>query len=79
MAWRIDAKSGMLSRAQLVLLGEATPTRITAAPDGKSMFVLDGVRGSIYRVTADPATGELDWKAKVAVVNEPRSLVLKTI
>jgi 6-phosphogluconolactonase (cycloisomerase 2 family) len=76
-AWRIDAGSGMLSRAQHVLLGETT--RITVAPDGKSVFVLDGASGSICRVTADPLTGELGWKTKVALVHEPRSLALKTI
>ena len=69
----------MLSRAQHILLGEVTPTRITAAPDGKSVFVLDGVRGSISRVTADPTTGDLGRKAKVALVHEPRSMALKTI
>lgn len=77
--WRIDVESGMLSRAQHILLGEVTPTRITAAPDGKSVFVLDGVRGSISRVTADPTTGDLGRKAKVALVHEPRSMALKTI
>jgi hypothetical protein len=43
------------------------------------VFVLDGVSGSICRVTADPLTGDLGRKAKVAVVYEPRSLALKTI
>jgi 6-phosphogluconolactonase len=78
-AWRIDAENGMLSRAQDVLLREATPTQITVVPDGKSVFVLDGVSGLICRMTADPFTGDLGRKAKVAVVYEPRSLVLKTI
>ena len=36
-------------------------------------------RGSIYKVTADRATGELHCKANVAVVNEPKSIALKTI
>jgi 6-phosphogluconolactonase len=76
-AWCIDAENGMLSHAQHVLLGETT--RITVAPDGRSVFVLDGVSGSICRVTADPLTGDLGRKAKVAVVYEPRSLALKTI
>jgi 6-phosphogluconolactonase (cycloisomerase 2 family) len=78
-AWRIDAENGLLSRAQHVLLGEAAPTQITVAPDGKSVFFLDGVRGSICRVTANPITGELGRKAKVALVHEPRSMALKTI
>jgi 6-phosphogluconolactonase (cycloisomerase 2 family) len=76
-AWRIDAESGRLSHTQHVLLGETT--RITVAPDGKNLFVLDGVRGSICRVNADPFTGDLGGKAKVAVVQEPRSMALKTI
>jgi len=78
-AWRIEAENGTLSHAQHVLLGATTPTQITAAPDGKSVFVLDGVRGSICRVTADPSTGQPGRKAKVAVVHEPRSMALKTI
>jgi len=76
-AWRIDSETGLLSRAQNVLLREAT--RITVTPDGKSVFVLDGVSGSICRVTADPFTGQLDRKTKVALVQEPRSMALKTI
>ena len=78
-AWHVDAKDGRLTRAQVISLGEATPTQITAAPDGESLFILDGLRGSIYKVTADRATGELHCKAEVAVVNEPKSIALKTI
>jgi 6-phosphogluconolactonase (cycloisomerase 2 family) len=78
-AWHIDAQNGMLAQAQVVLLGEAMPTQITAAPNGETIFILDGVSGSIYKVTADPATGELHSKAKVAVVNEPKSMALKTV
>jgi hypothetical protein len=76
-AWHIDLESGLLSRAQSVLLREAT--RITVPGDGKSVFVLDGVRGSICKVAVDRSTGELGRKTKVAVVNEPRSMALKTI
>jgi 6-phosphogluconolactonase len=75
--WNIDLESGLLSRAGQVLLGEAT--RITVAGDGKSVFVLDGVRGSICEVAADRSNGELGRKTQVAVVHEPRSMVLKTI
>ena len=78
-AWHVDAKNGRLTRAKVVSLGEATPTRITASPDGESIFVLDGQRGSIYKVTADRMTGELHCKAEVAVVNQPSSIALKTI
>jgi 6-phosphogluconolactonase (cycloisomerase 2 family) len=78
-AWRIDAESGRLSHTQHVLLGETTPTRITVAPDGKNLFVLDGVRGSICSVTVDPSTGQLGRKSKAALVHEPRSMALKTI
>jgi 6-phosphogluconolactonase len=76
-AWHIDLESGLLSRAQSVLLREAT--RITVPGDGNSVFVLDGVRGSICKVAVDRSTGELGRKTKVAVVNEPRSMALKTI
>ena len=78
-AWRVDAKDGRLTHAQVVLLGEATPSQLTAAPNGESIFVLDGPGGSIYQLTADRATGELHGKAKVARVNEPKSIALKTI
>jgi 6-phosphogluconolactonase len=78
-AWHVDAKDGRLTHAQVVPLEEATPTQITAAPDGESLFILDGLRGSIYKVTADRVTGELHCKAEVAVVNEPKSIALKTI
>jgi 6-phosphogluconolactonase len=76
-AWRIDAESGLLSRAQGVLLDGATPTQITVAPNGESAFILDGGRSSICRVTVDRSTGELGWTSTVALVNEPRSLALK--
>jgi 6-phosphogluconolactonase len=78
-AWRVDATSGRLTDVQVVTLGEATPTQITAAPDGESIFVLDGPGGSIHKVTADCATGELHCNANVAVVNGPKSIALKTI
>jgi 6-phosphogluconolactonase len=78
-AWHVDAKDGRLTHAQVIPLEEATPTRITATPDGESLFILDGLRGSIYKVTADRATGELHCKAEVAVVNEPKSIALKAI
>ena len=78
-AWHVNAKNGRLTQAKVVMLGEATPTQITASPDGESIFVLDGPGGSIYKVTADRATGELHCKANVAVVNEPKSIALKTI
>jgi 6-phosphogluconolactonase len=78
-AWHVNAKNGKLTQARIVMLGEATPTQITASPDGENLFILDGPGGSIYKVTADRATGELHCKANVAVVNEPNSIALKTI
>jgi 6-phosphogluconolactonase len=77
--WHVDARDGRLTPSRVVLLGEATPTHITATPNGESLFILDGLRGSIYKVTADRMTGELHCKAEVAVVNEPKSIALKTI
>jgi 6-phosphogluconolactonase (cycloisomerase 2 family) len=73
-AWRIDAESGMLSPAQHAFPREVTPTGIRVAHDGKSIFVLDGVMGSIYKVTTDASTGEPGWKTEVARVNEPSSI-----
>jgi 6-phosphogluconolactonase len=78
-AWHVDARDGKLTPARVVLLGEATPTQITAAPNGESIFILDRLRGSIYKVTTDRMTGELHCKAEVAVVKEPKSIALKTI
>jgi 6-phosphogluconolactonase len=78
-AWHVDAKDGRLKRAQVVSLEETTPTQITTAPNGENLFILDGLRGSIYQVPADRVTGELHCKAEVAVVNVPRSIALKTI
>jgi 6-phosphogluconolactonase len=77
-AWHVDARNGSLTQAKVVLLGEATPTQILASPDGESIFVLDGPGGSICKVTADGATGELHCKTNVAVVKEPKSIALKT-
>jgi 6-phosphogluconolactonase len=78
-AWHVDTKNGRLTHAKVMVLGEATPTQISASPDGESIFVVDGPGGSIYKVTADRATGELHCKAEVTVVNEPKSIALKTI
>lgn len=77
--WHVDAKDGRLTGAQVISLEEATPTRITAAPDGESLFILDGLRGSVYKMTADRVTGELHCKAEVAAVNQPTSIALKTM
>jgi 6-phosphogluconolactonase len=68
--WRIDPENGMLSHRQDLSLGEANPTQIIVTRDG--LYILDGPRGSIYRVNAERST------ANVAVVNEPKSLAIKT-
>jgi 6-phosphogluconolactonase len=78
-AWHVDANDGRLTQAKGVMLGEAAPTHLMASPDGESIFVLDGPGGSIYKVTADRTTGELHDKARVAAVNQPKNIVLKTI
>jgi 6-phosphogluconolactonase (cycloisomerase 2 family) len=78
-AWHVDAKDGRLTQAKGVMLGQAAPTHIMASPDRESIFVLDDPGGSIYQVTADRTTGELHDKARVAAVNRPKNLVLKTI
>jgi 6-phosphogluconolactonase len=78
-AWHVDANDGRLTQARGVMLGQAAPTHLMASPDGESIFVLDGPGGSIYKVTADRTTGELHDKARVAAVNQPKNIVLKTI
>jgi 6-phosphogluconolactonase len=78
-AWHVDASDGRLTAARVVALGEATPIQITVTPDGQCIFILDGLRGSIFRVTTDRVTGELHRKTEVAVVNEPKSIAIKTI
>jgi 6-phosphogluconolactonase len=78
-AWHVNATNGSLTQAKVVMLGEATPTLITASPNGESILVLDGPGGSIYKVSTDRATGQIHGKAKVAAVNRPKSIVLKTI
>jgi 6-phosphogluconolactonase len=75
-AWRVEVESGLLLDRRKVLPGAAT--LVTVAPDGESVFVLDGVSGSISRVVVDPATGEPRDKVTMAQVNRPRSLALKT-
>jgi 6-phosphogluconolactonase (cycloisomerase 2 family) len=78
-AWHVDANDGRLTQARGVMLGQAAPTHLMASPDGESIFVLDGPGGSIYKVTADRTTGELHDKARVAAMNQPKNIVLKTI
>jgi 6-phosphogluconolactonase len=78
-AWHMDAKDGRFTQAKGVKLGEAAPTHIMASPDGESIFVLNDPGGSIYKVTADRTTGKLHDKARVAAVDQPKSIALKTI
>ncbi len=75
-AWHVNAANGMLTLANTMMLGEATPSQITVSPDGASIFVLDSRGGSISKVTTDRATGELHSKAYAAVVNEPKSIAV---
>ena len=56
-AWHVDAKDGRLTHAQVVSLEEATPTRITAAPDGESLFILDGLK----RIDLQGDSRPCDW------------------
>jgi 6-phosphogluconolactonase len=72
-AWRIDAKSGLLSR-QKALPGAAT----WIAPIGESLFALDAQSDSIAQLPLDPSTGQPQRKATMARVQQPRSLALKT-
>jgi 6-phosphogluconolactonase len=73
--WRIDGGSGRLTRTEHLL---PNATQISAAPDGESIYVLDGSTGSIYQLTADRVTGELHCKARVAWVSKPKSIAIRT-
>lgn len=73
--WQIDPASGRLARAQDALPGSG---QIAVAPDGERVCVLTK-GGSIYQVAADPMTGRLHCRTEVAMVNEPKSIAVKTI
>jgi len=76
--WHVD-ENGRLASAQQLSFADAKPTHITVATNGGTLFILDDARGSIYKFNADHITGELHSKSKVAEVNEPTSMVLKTL
>jgi 6-phosphogluconolactonase len=73
--WQIDGGSGRLTRTPYEL---PNATQISAAPDGGSIYILDGGTGSIYQLPTDRVTGELHCKARVALVSEPKSIAIKT-
>jgi 6-phosphogluconolactonase (cycloisomerase 2 family) len=73
--WQIDGESGKLRRTRQVL---PNATQISAAPDGESIYILDGSTGSIYRLPADPVTGELHFHTRVAWVSAPKSIAIRT-
>jgi 6-phosphogluconolactonase (cycloisomerase 2 family) len=73
--WQIDAGSGRLTRTEHLL---PSATQISAAPDGGSVYILDGSTGSIYQLPADRVTGELHFKTRVAWVSEPKSIAIRT-
>lgn len=73
--WQIDGGSGRLTRTRHLL---PNATQISAAPDGGSIYILDGGTGSVYRLPADSVTGELHCKTRVALVSEPKSIAIRT-
>jgi 6-phosphogluconolactonase len=73
--WQINGGSGRLTRTEHVL---PNATQINAAPDGGSIYSLEGSTGSIYRQPADRVTGELHSKTRVAWVSEPKSIAVRT-
>jgi 6-phosphogluconolactonase len=75
-AWRVDGE-GRLSLKQEISVGETK--QIVAAADGESVYTLGGPGGSIHEFRTDRETGELKGQTRVAEVNEPGSLVFKTI
>jgi 6-phosphogluconolactonase len=73
--WQIDGGSGRLTRTVHVL---SNATQISAAPDGGSIYILEGSTGSIYRQPADRVTGQLHSKTRVAWVSQPKSIAVRT-
>jgi 6-phosphogluconolactonase len=73
--WQIDGGSGRLTRTEHLL---PNATQISAAPDGGSVYILDGGTGSIYQLPAGRVTGELNSKTRVALVSEPKSIAIRT-
>jgi 6-phosphogluconolactonase len=73
--WQIDDGSGRLTRTQHLL---PNASQISAAPDGGSIYILDGSTGSIYQLQTDRVTGELHCKTRVALVSEPKSIAIRT-
>jgi 6-phosphogluconolactonase (cycloisomerase 2 family) len=73
--WQIDGGSGRLTRTEYLL---PNATQIGAAPDGGSVYILDGGTGSIYQLPADRGTGELHSKTRVALVSEPKRIAIRT-
>jgi 6-phosphogluconolactonase (cycloisomerase 2 family) len=73
--WQIEAESGKLRRTLHVL---PDATQVSTAPDGGSVYILDGSKGSIYHLAADRVTGELHSEARVAWVSAPKSIAIRT-
>jgi 6-phosphogluconolactonase len=73
--WQIDGGSGRLTRTEHLL---PNAIQISAAPDGGSVYILEGGTGSIYQLPADRVTGELHSKTRVALVSEPKSIAIRT-
>jgi 6-phosphogluconolactonase len=72
--WQIDGGSGRLTRTEHLL---PNATQISTAPDGGSVYILEGGTGSIYQLPADRVTGELHSKTRVALVSEPKSIAIR--
>jgi hypothetical protein len=62
--------------AQDILTGAS---QIVVAPNGESVYMLDGATGSIYRASADRQTGTLQSGTKIASVSHAKSLAVKTV
>jgi 6-phosphogluconolactonase len=73
--WQIDGGSGRLTRTQHLL---PNASQIGAAPDGRSIYILDGGPGLIYQLAVDRVTGELHSKTRVALVREPKGIAIRT-
>ncbi len=75
-AWKIHATTGQLSQIHNTTLGASMPEKLVSSPDGRSVFVLDGSRGSIEALATDAETGIPFSGRQVAVVPGARSLCL---
>jgi 6-phosphogluconolactonase len=78
-AWHIHPRDGLLSRAKHIELDDAPGGEMIVPSNGEDLFVLDRLRGLIYRVAVDNVTGEPGFVEEAATIPGARSMVFKTL